>query len=118
MKILTINQQTKSRSRRLRKKLRVGEFRELGFTITFLFDNQHYSADQALDLWIEFVESQGWGFGGGCEETDSLSGYLVRFKRGTLSEADIEHAQQWLDHQPGFTCIQCSELNDAWHGPW
>ena len=47
-----------------------------------------------------------------------LSGYLVSFERGTLGEADREHARQWLDNQPGFACIQCVELSDVWHGPW
>ena len=59
MKTLTIEQQAKSRTRRLRKKLRVGEFQELGFSISFRFDSQRYTLDQALDHWIEFVESQG-----------------------------------------------------------
>lgn len=119
MKTLTIEQQAKPRTRRLRKKLRVAEFQELGFAIDFRFDSQHYTLDQALDHWIEFVESQGWGFGGGGGEgSDALSGYLVSFKRGTLGEADRERASQWLDSQPGFACIRCAELSDAWHGPW
>ncbi|WP_347114299.1 50S ribosome-binding protein YggL [Leclercia sp. S52] len=119
MKTLTKEQKTKPRTRRLRKKLRVGEFQEFGFTISFRFDSQQYNLDQALDHWIEFVEAQGWGFaGGGKEGSDILSGYLVRFKRGTLNDADRELAQQWLDSQPGFACIQCTELSDAWHGPW
>lgn len=119
MKTLTIEQQAKPRTRRLRKKLRVGEFRELGFAIDFRFDNQLYTLDQALDHWIEFVESQGWGFvGGGGEGSDILSGYLTSFEQGTLGEADRVRARQWLVSQPGFACTQCAELSDAWHGPW
>lgn len=119
MKILTSEQQAKPRTRRLRKKLRVGEFQELGFAIDFRFDKQLYTLDQALDHWIEFVESQGWGFGGGGGEgSDILSGYLASFERGTLGEDDRERARQWLDSQHGFTCIQCAELSDAWHGSW
>ncbi|MCE9967497.1 YggL family protein [Aeromonas salmonicida] len=118
MQILTTEQQAKSRTRRLRKKLRVGEFQELGFSISFRFDSQLHTLDQALDHWIEFVESQGWGFGGGGGEgSDILSGYLASFERGTLWEVDRERARQWLDSQPGFTCTQCAELSDAWHGP-
>lgn len=119
MKTLTIEQQAKPRTRRLRKKLRVGEFQELGFAIDFRFDSQLYTLDQALDQWIEFVESQGWGFGGGGGEgTDMMSGYLVSFERGSLGEGDRERARQWLDSQPGFACIQCAELSDAWHCSW
>ncbi|WP_429169683.1 50S ribosome-binding protein YggL [Aeromonas rivipollensis] len=94
------------------------EFQELGFSISFRFDSQLHTLDQALDHWIEFVESQGWGFGGGGGEgSDILSGYLASFERGTLWEVDRERARQWLDSQPGFTCTQCAELSDAWHGP-
>ena len=78
MKILNTEQQAKPRTRRLRKKLRVGEFQELGFTISFRFDSLRHTLDQALDHWIEFVESQGWGFGGDGEEPDTLSGYPKR----------------------------------------
>jgi len=82
MKTLTIEQQAKSRTRR--------EFQELGFSISFRFDSQRYNLDQALDHWIEFVESQGWGFGGGGGEgSDILSGYLASFERGTLGEARL-----------------------------
>ena len=49
MKTLTIEQQAKPRTRRLRKKLRVGEFQELGFAIDFRFDSQLYvNADRKL----------------------------------------------------------------------
>ncbi|MCX4036816.1 50S ribosome-binding protein YggL [Aeromonas caviae] len=69
----------------MRKKLRVGEFQEFGFAIDFRFDSQKYTLDQALDHWIEFVESQGWGFGGGGGEgSDILSGYLVIWLSGYL----------------------------------
>ncbi len=111
--------QQKTRTRRLRKKLRVGEFQELGFFIIFRFDSKLHTLDQALDHWIEFVESHSWGFsGGGGEESDILSGYMTSFERGSLGEVDRELACQWLDSQLGFTCIQCSTLSDAWHGPW
>jgi len=116
MKTLTIEQRAKLRTRRLRKKLGVGEFQALGFAVSFRFDSQGYNLDQALDHWVEFVESQGWGFGGGGGEgSDILSGYLASFEWGALGEADRERARQWLENQPGFACIQCAELSDAWH---
>lgn len=97
----------------------MGEFQELGFAITFRFDSRRHTLDEALDRWIEFVESRDWGFGGGGGEgSDILSGYLSRFARGTLGEADRECAREWLESQPGFTCIRCGELSDVWHGPW
>ena len=54
-----------NRSRRLRKKLRVGEFQEFGFSLTFTIDPQQTGCEEALDRWIDYIESQGWCFGGG-----------------------------------------------------
>jgi uncharacterized protein YggL (DUF469 family) len=39
----------KNRSRRLRKKLHVGEFQEFGFTIAFIIDLHQTRFDDALD---------------------------------------------------------------------
>ncbi|HHQ4555036.1 TPA: 50S ribosome-binding protein YggL [Aeromonas veronii] len=39
----------KKRSRRLRKKLRVGEFQEFGFSLTFTIDPQQTGCEEALD---------------------------------------------------------------------
>ena len=49
MKTLTTDQKSKTRTHRLRKKLRVEEFQELGCTISFRFDSQRYTLDKALD---------------------------------------------------------------------
>lgn len=46
------------RSRRLRKKLRIDEFQELGFEVEFVSDPKAgVSSDEGMDRWIEFVES-------------------------------------------------------------
>ena len=66
MKELSADALNKPRKRRLRKKLRVGEFQEFGFQVEFdLGSDTHMPFDDALDEWIDFVESQEWAFGGG-----------------------------------------------------
>jgi uncharacterized protein YggL (DUF469 family) len=68
MKMLTPTEREKPRKRRLRKKLHVGEFQELGFEVRFSWQSDaEHDFDEKLDEWIDFVESQGWAFGGGEE---------------------------------------------------
>ncbi|MFQ1650051.1 YggL family protein [Aeromonas veronii] len=109
----------KNRSRRLRKKLHVGEFQECGFELGFNFDPQQTDVDQALDRWIEFVEAQGWCFGGGGDMTSHvIAGYLCQFARSTLTDADREQAACWLASQPWVISHQIAPLSDVWYGPW
>lgn len=107
------------RSRRLRKKLHVGEFQECGFALGFTFDPQQTDFDEAIDRWIEFVEEQGWGFGGGGDMTGHvIEGYLCQFARGTLTDTDREQVAKWLAAQPWVLSHQLALLNDVWYGPW
>ena len=57
----------KARSRRLRKKLHVGEFQEIGFDVDFSFKEgtDIQVIDTVVDEFIAFVEEQGLEFGGG-----------------------------------------------------
>lgn len=58
MKFLTPEQMEKPRKRRLRKKLRLGEFQEFGFSFELTYDRNVLSHDDALDHLIDFVEAQ------------------------------------------------------------
>ncbi|MEB8285618.1 YggL family protein [Aeromonas veronii] len=119
MKILTTEQQAKPRTRRLRKKLRVGEFQEFGFSLTFTIDPQQTGCEEALDRWIDYIESQGWCFGGGGSLLGhEIEGYLCQYDGGTLTESDREQVTHWLAGQPWVTGHQLAPLNDVWHGPW
>ena len=107
----------KNRSRRLRKKLHVGEFQEFGFNFSFTADLQQKGFDDALDDWIDFIESQGWCFGGGGSD-HQIKGYLTQVDSGTLTESDRELVAQWLTSQSWVTTHQLDPLSDAWYGPW
>lgn len=117
---MTLQQNThQTRSRRLRKKLHVGEFQEFGFTLSFTIDLQQKSFDDALDDWIDYVESQGWCFGGGGSVLDKeIEGYLCQYSGGTLTDADREQAAKWLTSEPWVVSHQIDPLSDAWYGPW
>lgn len=119
MKVLPPELQARPRSRRLRKKLKVVEFQELGFMVNLSFDPHQLELEQVIDHWLLFVESQGWSFGGGGSLTGStLSGYLVQFEQGSMTAADRQTVSDWLTGQPWNTAFHCGVLTDAWHGPW
>ena len=75
----------KPRSRRLRKKLRIGEFREDGFEVEFKFA-QLMTNDEKVDFLFKFIEevieARDLSFGGG------ESGYVTRSGRGSATDAD------------------------------
>jgi hypothetical protein len=89
---------TKPRSRRLRKKLHIGEFQEWGFSIEIrLTPGEESTFDQALDAWLGFVETHGWAFGGGGSVDErNFNGFVSRSDRGSLTEEDHQIAETWL----------------------
>lgn len=118
MKELSAEELNKPRKRRLRKKLRVGEFQELGFMIEFhLKPDLKVTVDEALDSWIEFVESQGWAFGGGGDLVNKkIEGFVAKDGRGSLTEADRLSAEKWLSDKEWADDFHVGQLKDAWHG--
>lgn len=101
------------RSRRLRKKLHVGEFRELGFAVDIRVSPA--LSDSAADtLWWQFIEeaieARGLAFGGGS------SGFVTRAGRGSATEKDREAIRSWLDAQAGVEAVAVGPLEDAWYG--
>lgn len=104
--------------KRLRKKLRKGEFQELGCAVQFTLDpgltGQHLEAfiDSFLD---EAIEAQGLGFGGGGQY--DWSGFVaVLGRRGSVTEANRTEIGRWLEARSEVTSHTVGPLTDAWHG--
>jgi uncharacterized protein YggL (DUF469 family) len=117
LKPLTPDELKKPRCRRLRKKLRVGEFQEFGLSLNISFDAAVIAFDDALDRWIDFVESKHWAFGGGGNgDNQAFSGFICRYERGSLTEQDRGAIQAWLSQQDWVTDFAVHELHDVWHG--
>jgi len=104
------------RSRRLRKKLRVDEFQELGFEVQWHFpaDTAVEAVDALTDRFIaELIEPRGLAFAG--------SGYLAweglvcTQAIGRCSEEDRQAVQDWLT-QAGMEGVEISGLFDVWYG--
>ena len=81
-------QRLKNLTPRQRKKLRVGEFAELGFTLeaTLADSLSHEAEDALLDAWLNQVDAYGVSFGGSFTggQPSVLAGMAlmrVRFER-------------------------------------
>ena len=103
----------KHRTRRLRKKLRVGEFQELGFDVTFTL-RDGLDEDQLMNFWDAFIlqaiEQNGLAFGGGT------SGFVSAWGRGSAQESHRELVRGWLTARPEVQSADAGPLVDAWHG--
>jgi hypothetical protein len=105
---------SKHRSRRLRKKLRVGEFQELGFAISFQFHSGISESDteRFWDAFItEAIERHGLAYGGGEE------GFVTLWGRGSVTEGHRELLRAWLASRAEVASFQIGFRVDAWHGP-
>jgi len=103
----------KSRSPRLRKKLHLGEFQELGFDIeTELKAPLVGDAEEALLIaFIEgIIEPRGLIFGGGVS-----CGYVCKAGGGSATEEDRNAVQEWLEARSEFTSVKVHGLTDAWY---
>lgn len=102
-----------NRSRRLRKKLCVGEFQELGFELNLEFkgDLTEEAVDAFLDAFlVEAMDANGLDYVGGDD-----FGLVCSAKRGSVTEAQRAAVEAWLKARNELTKIELSPLLDAWY---
>lgn len=103
----------KNRSRRLRKKLFVDEFQELGFTVKYNYaDNL---TDEQIDTFIvdfvlNVVEANGMGY-----LYDYDCDRICSAKRGSVTEEQRKLVADWLSARTDITDLEISELVDIWY---
>ncbi len=105
-----------SRSRRLRKKLRIDEFEEHAFDVSWRFadDTSDEAVDQLVDRFIrDVIEPRQLGFAGGGHL--GWEGLVCTERLGKCTEADREAVEKWLNEQ-GLSDVQVSPLYDLWYG--
>ena len=104
----------KNRSQRLRKKLRVDEFQEIGFDIAWTFpdDITGEAIDNFIDTFFaDVIEPNALGFGG---EGDTLwHGLVCTRDIGKCTEAHRTEVEKWLLAN-GAVAATVSELYDVW----
>ncbi|MEE1923694.1 YggL family protein [Pseudomonas sp. 148P] len=102
-----------NRSRRLRKKLCVGEFQELGFELNLEFKED--LSDEAIDAFLdaflaEAMDANGLDYVGGED-----FGLVCSAKRGSVTEEQRASVEAWLKGRNELTKIDISPLLDAWY---
>lgn len=101
----------KIKSRRFRKKLRIGKFQKLGFEISIVFNHQLESdKDMAFVIALidEVIEPQGLSFGGGDKY-----GFITTAKCGSATEAHRASITEWLSRRKEVKSFQVFNLIKA-----
>ena len=101
--------------RRIRKKLRTGEFREYSFAVVAALAPSvtEEEACRTCDDFLEVLTKHGLCFGGLI--FPSWDGIVAFVGRGSASELHPMVVRGWLCEQPPFESFQVGELVDAWH---
>jgi len=101
--------------KRLRKKLRLQEFQQMGFHVNFEVNSPttHEAENTFFDKLFDFVDEHGLSIGGSMS-----SFYVTRDGRYTTTDADREAMAAWLQQQPEVSAVKGWPLDDAWHGPF
>jgi uncharacterized protein YggL (DUF469 family) len=102
--------------KRLRKKLRKGEFAEFGFEITINFSEnaKETNFDEWFDKFIDEIEKNNLTFGGGGD-FNNFSGYIVSNKRRkSATDDDRIIIQSWINKQNNINEFIIKELTNSW----
>lgn len=102
-----------NRSRRLRKKLCVDEFQELGFELQLSYPEE--TDDAAIeaffaDLVVDAIEGNGMALIGGEEFAVVCLG-----KRGSVTEEQRATVDAWLKTRTELSSFEVSPLLDVWY---
>lgn len=103
----------KNRSRRLQKKLHIGEFKELGFEFegSFRAPLSPEEEDSLVDLFLsEVIEPNFLAFAGWVN-----GGYVACYGRGSVTEEQRLLIHSWLTNRPEYLTVQVGPLCDAWY---
>jgi uncharacterized protein YggL (DUF469 family) len=103
--------------KRLRKKLHVGEFQELGCEVHFqVVDNlSHDAFDAVVDAFIsQAIEAHGLMCGGGGKNPD-WNVFVTRGRRGSVTEEHRQAIERWLATRPEINAVHIGPLVDAWY---
>lgn len=102
------------RSRRLRKKLHLDEFQELGFDVKTVLKEPFFGTaeEELLIAFIEeAIESRGLIYGGGVG-----CGYVCKAGGGSATDDDRAAVRDWLQARSEFASVTVRALSDAWYG--
>jgi hypothetical protein len=103
--------------KRLRKKLRLGEFQELGFEVFFRVANNtpDDTFDRVIDAFITHaIEENGLMCGGGGKNPE-WNVFVTLDRRGSAIDEHRQAVRKWLETCPEVKEIRLGPLVDAWY---
>lgn len=102
---------------RQRKKLRVGEFSEQGFSLkaTLVQGLDFAAQDALLEAWLGAVDDRGVSFGGQFDARGTLEGMVFPVGAQTVTDALRIELADWLKARAEVAELQISEIFDIWH---
>jgi len=106
-------QMATNRSRRLRKKLCVDEFQELGFEINLTYREgvDAKAVDEFLEAFLDnAMEANRLGYIGGEDY-----GFVCLARRGSVTEEQRNQVEAWLKERSELSEYTVSPLMDVWY---
>lgn len=107
-------------NRRQRKKLRLGEFQELGFTLSLNFQSplDEVAYSPFLGALIDRIEGLSLSVGGlgGRLPIVETDGFVFSAEHGSVMPEQIGSLLDWCRNRPEVKEARASDLVDAWHG--
>ncbi|WP_413112974.1 YggL family protein [Thaumasiovibrio sp. DFM-14] len=102
-----------NKSRRLRKKLFLGEFAIFGFEVSCKMSVKDFDQyDTFIDEFIDYLDSVNLCFGGGGLEI--FEGFLCSTDRyGSTTEEDKTLVANWLQNRAEISSVEVGEIVDA-----
>lgn len=107
-------------NRRQRKKLRLGEFQQLGFTLALTFHTPLCEAAY-VPLWnalIDQIERMDLSVGGmgGRLPIIQTEGFVFSTDGASVTPVQAQSLLDWCRSRHEVKDVRASELIDAWHG--
>jgi uncharacterized protein YggL (DUF469 family) len=102
----------------LRKKLRLAEFKQMGFTVLYQLkpDLAEPALADLLDRFIlDAIEANDLHCGGGGSP-EGWDFIVCANGRRSSTEADRERVREWLEGRPEVRSVVIGPLWDMWHG--
>ncbi len=102
--------------KRLRKKLHLKEFQELGFSVYCTYLCKTNEEEEKL-IWdfIEMIEDLNLCVGGGYGNNNDMDYFVSYYGRGTVTPTARQQVIDWLENDERITSVKASQLIDAWY---
>lgn len=103
--------------KRLRKKLHIGEFQELGFSLSFTLKGEQ--TPEELESFVELflthaIDPQGLCYAGSGSQTQ-WDGLVMLNAMGSVSEEQRKSVISWFEKAENVENLDASELLDVWY---